>query len=75
MFRSKMRGQALVEFALILPVFLVLVLGGIDFLWQETMASNFTYVVNQTAICVITPGCPRYLWAKPGVGSPFEFNF
>lgn len=49
---KKQRGQALVEFALILPVAVALLGWGIDLYQLETTQANITYVAEATATCL-----------------------
>ncbi|HVB55597.1 MAG TPA: TadE family protein [Candidatus Acidoferrales bacterium] len=59
--RNPQRGQALIEFALILPVFLLLMLGGADLIMAFSAAQNVEYVAEETARCVAVgtnPNCP-----------------
>ncbi|HEX4520036.1 MAG TPA: TadE family protein [Gaiellaceae bacterium] len=43
------RGQALVEFALILPIFLLLVIGVFDFGQAENRKNNLNFLANEAA--------------------------
>ena len=42
-------GSILFEFAIVVPVFLLLVLGGLDLLLATTAKSNLSYVAQETA--------------------------
>jgi Flp pilus assembly protein TadG len=48
--RNKQRGQALIEFALILPVACIMMLGAADLLMLISTNSNLNYVAQQTAV-------------------------
>jgi Flp pilus assembly protein TadG len=54
--RLREKGVGLVEFALILPVFLALILGGMDLFLCEMTKSNLSYIATQAANCGVT-GC------------------
>jgi Flp pilus assembly protein TadG len=54
--RLRERGSAIVEFALILPLFLALILGGMDLFLCEMAKSNLSYIATQAANCGVT-GC------------------
>jgi TadE-like protein len=49
---AKQTGQALVEFALILPMLIVLLLGGADLLMALSAHQIISYAAEQTAQCV-----------------------
>jgi TadE-like protein len=49
---AKQRGQAIVEFALILPMLIVLLLGGADLLMALSAHQIISYAAEQTAQCV-----------------------
>jgi Flp pilus assembly protein TadG len=51
------RGAALLEFALIVPVFLLLILGAMDLLLCEMAKSNLSYITTQAANCAAKKGC------------------
>ncbi len=58
--RNPQRGQALIEFALILPIFLLLMLGGADLLMAYSAKQNLNYVSQETAMCQViatNPDC------------------
>jgi len=44
-------GSILFEFALVMPIFLILILGGIDLVLATSAKSNLSYVAMQTAAC------------------------
>jgi Flp pilus assembly protein TadG len=54
--RLREKGIALMEFALILPIFLALILGGMDLFLCEMTKSNLNYIATQAANCGVT-GC------------------
>jgi Flp pilus assembly protein TadG len=58
--KRKSAGSILFEFALVLPVFLLLVLGGLDLHLATAAKSDLSYVAQETAECVTkTPdNCP-----------------
>jgi Flp pilus assembly protein TadG len=47
----KSKGSILIEFALIVPILLLLVLGGTDLLLATSAKSNLSYVAQATASC------------------------
>ena len=67
---NRQRGQALIEFALILPIFLFLALAGADLLWLENQKSNLDYITTEAAICNDKAGCNPVAYvsaAAPGL--------
>ncbi|MGD0956355.1 MAG: TadE/TadG family type IV pilus assembly protein [Candidatus Acidiferrales bacterium] len=48
--RKSEKGQSLIEFALILPFFIVLLLAGADMLMAMSAKQNLNYVATQTAM-------------------------
>ena len=48
--RNRQRGQALIEFALILPVAVFLMLGAADLLMLISASADLNYVAQQTAV-------------------------
>jgi Flp pilus assembly protein TadG len=54
--RNSQRGQALVEFAIILPVILALMLGGADLIMGFSARQNVNYVAEETARCLASSG-------------------
>lgn len=50
--RKRAAGSVLLEFALLLPVFLLLVLGGFDLILAGNAKNNLDYVAEQTASCL-----------------------
>jgi|ERR1700730_3111029 Flp pilus assembly protein TadG len=58
--KTKNDGSILFEFALVLPIFLILILGGVDLVLATSAKSNLSYVAIQTAACgAQTPkNCP-----------------
>jgi Flp pilus assembly protein TadG len=58
--RGKQTGQAIIEFALSLSLFLILLLGGLDLGWAEICKQNLDYTAQTTATCLAqTPAnCP-----------------
>jgi Flp pilus assembly protein TadG len=56
--RKRQRGSVMVEMALVLPVMLLLILGGIDLDLMVTAKSSLNYVAGETARCMArNPGC------------------
>jgi Flp pilus assembly protein TadG len=51
---ARQRGQAMVEFAIILPVLIALLLGGADLLMALSAHQTVTYVAEQAAECMAT---------------------
>jgi hypothetical protein len=57
--RKTQRGSVLVEIALVLPVLLLIVLGGIDLDLMVTAKSALNYVASETARCMAqNSSCP-----------------
>jgi hypothetical protein len=60
--RKNERGQAILEMAVILPVFVLVCLGLADMQWSLGKVSSLEYVVNETARCQAIsaegPPCP-----------------
>ena len=52
------RGQAILEMAVILPVFVLVGLGLADMQWSLGKVSSLEYVVNETARCEAIEGLP-----------------
>jgi Flp pilus assembly protein TadG len=52
--RKSERGQALIEFAFMLPIFIALVLAGSDLLMAISAKQNTTYLAQETAECMAT---------------------
>lgn len=46
------RGSAILEFALITPLFLMLALGSLDLLWLAYATQNVNFITQQYAVCV-----------------------
>jgi Flp pilus assembly protein TadG len=66
--RAKSRGQAVVEFALILPVFLLLTLGVVD---MARMFTSYISLTNGVAFAAIYAGNGSYLaWCATGGSVP-----
>lgn len=55
--RKRAAGSVLVEFALCLPLLLLLILGGIDLDIAAQAKQNLSYVVTASATCIDTPNC------------------
>lgn len=58
--RNPQRGQSLIEFAFILPIFLLLMLGGADLIMAYSAKQNVNYVAEESARCVAVgtnPSC------------------
>jgi hypothetical protein len=64
------RGSVMVEMALVLPVLLLLVIGGIDLDLMVTAKSALNYVAGQTAQCMAhNTGCtPSAFGVSEGTG-------
>lgn len=75
----RQRGSVLIEFALVLPVLLLLILGGFDLILAGNAKNNLDYVAEQTAKCMMhnPSNCPdpqsyaSQLAAGIGPVSPF----
>lgn len=52
MHNRKERGQAMIEFAIILPVFFLLIFGSIDIYLAVIAKGSLNYVAEETAVCV-----------------------
>lgn len=56
------RGQAIMEFAAILPVFLLVGFGLVDLIWMTKQAANTDYIANEVVRCAAlhetTPAAP-----------------
>ena len=53
----KSRGAVLVEFAIVLPVFIFLVLGGLDLMRLENAKSDLDAIAITTASCFVQGTC------------------
>jgi Flp pilus assembly protein TadG len=51
------KGVALLEFALVLPIFLLLVLGAMDLSFCQMAKSNLNYLTTQAASCAAKKTC------------------
>ena len=56
--KNKQKGQAILEMALILPVFVLLSLGMADIVWVLEKTANLEYIVNESARCEALNGIP-----------------
>jgi hypothetical protein len=56
--RKNERGQAILEMAVILPVFVLVGLGLADMQWSLGKVSSLEYVVNETARCQAIDAVP-----------------
>jgi TadE-like protein len=62
--QHRQRGSVLVEMALVLPVLLLLVLGGMDLSLMTNSKSNLDYVARTTSQCMVhNPSCPPQTFA------------
>jgi hypothetical protein len=71
------RGQTLVEFALLLPVFLILIVGIINFGIGLNFWLDMQRIANQGARWAAVnsyPGCPRYSTPGAGCAAPGAFQ-
>ncbi|MGH9770685.1 MAG: TadE/TadG family type IV pilus assembly protein [Candidatus Acidiferrales bacterium] len=58
--RNPQRGQSLIEFAFILPIFLLLMLGGADLIMAYSAKQNVNYVAEESARCLaLAVGTPN----------------
>ena len=55
---NKQKGQAILEMALILPVFVLVALGMADVVWALERTANLEYIVNESARCEALNGIP-----------------
>jgi Flp pilus assembly protein TadG len=46
------RGQAIIEFAIVLPMFFLLIFGSIDIYFALIAKGTLNYVAEETAVCV-----------------------
>jgi len=53
-------GQAIAEFAIMLPIFVFIALGLIDLQWMLKDAADIDYIVTEAARCeaIMSPSCP-----------------
>jgi Flp pilus assembly protein TadG len=59
------RGSVMVEMAIVLPVLLLLIIGGIDLDLMVTAKSSLNYVAGQTAECMVhNARCPSTTFAQ-----------
>lgn len=63
----KQRGAVILEFAVVLPVFLFLIMAGADFLWFEHQAVSLSYIATQAAVCQ-KQGCDASTFSKDAAG-------
>jgi hypothetical protein len=56
-YSSPQRGSILLEMALCIPVFLLLVLGGFDLVWCCRAKSNLDWIAQQAASCSAKTSC------------------
>ncbi len=56
--KKKQKGQAILEMALILPVFVLVALGMADVVWALERTANLEYIVNESARCEALNGIP-----------------
>jgi Flp pilus assembly protein TadG len=56
--KTKSDGSVLIEFALIVPILLLLTLGGTDLMLATSAKSNLSYVAQATASCAATIPAP-----------------
>ena len=54
--RRSERGQALVEFAIVIPVIVLILLAGADLLTAVSAKHNIEYVAEETASCIANNG-------------------
>lgn len=54
--RRSERGQALVEFAIVIPVIVLILLAGADLLTAISAKHNIEYVAEETASCIANGG-------------------
>ena len=52
--KKRQRGQAIIEFALLLPLFCILLLGGVDLYMAVGASNNLSYVAEESARCLGT---------------------
>lgn len=61
----KQRGSVLIEMAIVLPILLLLVIGGIDLSLMTQSKANVDFVAGETARCMArTPGCNAQTFAQ-----------
>jgi Flp pilus assembly protein TadG len=55
--KRKQRGAVILEAAFVLPVFLLLILGGFDLTLLAHAKSNTDWIAEQSAVCSAKQGC------------------
>jgi hypothetical protein len=56
-FAKRDKGTIMLEAAIVLPVFMLTILGGFDLLSARSAKSNLDFLAREAAICAATAGC------------------
>jgi Flp pilus assembly protein TadG len=74
---SEESGQAIAEFAVLLPVFVFVSFAIVDIQWMTKQAANIDYIVNEVSRCEalheITPSAPLPCNPSTGGVSPHQY--
>jgi hypothetical protein len=67
-------GQAIAEFAMMLPVFVLVSFCIVDIQWMTKQASNVDYIANEVARCdaLATMNLPAMMRCSPNGGGPTQ---
>lgn len=68
------RGSILLEFCLVLPIFLLLILGGFDLITLATAKSNVDWISQQVATCTKAATCPAAQVTAQSIAGGFGMN-
>lgn len=64
------RGQALIEFAIVIPVVILILLAGADLLTAVSAKHNIEYVAEETASCIANKGSGCFTGDVPPAPQP-----
>ena len=70
--RSREQGAVLIEFALIVSIFLFMILAGLDLQRMENTKSNLDWIAQQIATCTKAKTCAGA--TPPSLASGFSMN-
>jgi len=65
--KASQRGSVIVEFALALPIVILISLGAMDLCWDATAKQNLDYVAEQSALCTQKASCDPTALAQSNV--------
>ena len=68
--RRSERGQALIEFAIVIPVVILILLAGADLLTAISAKHNIEYVAEETASCIANSGSGCFSSGVPPAPQP-----